>query len=296
MAPDAAALSDPQTHQPTGTRQDNDAEDFGFGKGDLAALVVPPKFDNVDAERKYLKHRLALACRIFAQYNLDHHVAGHLTVRVPGDETSFYVNPFGLAFALMTAEDIITVSHEGEVIGGGKPGRRVVNKAGFLIHSSIHHARPDVQAICHSHSPYGKAWSTLGLPLQYTTQDSCSFFGGQAVLTDFGGVVLSKSEGARIAETLGDGKLIILTNHGLLTVGTSIDAAVAWFLLADQQCQVQLLANAAAAGLGQKVIKVGDEEARFTAGTNGEGAAYFLASPYFQVAEARWGKEVRGEA
>lgn len=59
---------------------------------------------------------------------------------------------------------------------------------------------------------------------------------------------------------------------------------------------MQLLANAAAAGLGQKVVKVGDEEARFTAGTNGEAAAFFLASPYFQVAESRWGKEVRGEA
>lgn len=98
-----------------------------------------------------------------------------------------------LLLAVMTAEDIITVSHEGDVIGGGKAGRRVVNKAGFLvrlygsrnrrgasrdsetdekappavlqIHSSIHSARPDVQAICHSHSPYGKAWSTLGLPV-----------------------------------------------------------------------------------------------------------------------------------
>lgn len=80
------------------------------------------------------------------------------------------------------------------------------------------------------------------------------------------------------------------------TVGTSLDAAVAWFLMADQQCQVQLHANAAAAGLGRQIEPVGDEEARFTAETNGERAAYFLASPYFQVAEARWGREVRGEA
>ena len=116
----------------------------------------------------------------------------------------------------MTAEDIITVSHTGEVIGGGKPHRRVVNKAGFLIHSAIHKARPDVQAICHSHSPYGKAWSTLGLPLEYTTQDSCAFYKSQAVLDAFGGVVLSKSEGGRIAEKLGDNKLIVLQNHGLL--------------------------------------------------------------------------------
>lgn len=118
----------------------------------------------------------------------------------------------------MTAADIITVSHTGEVIGGGKTGRRVVNTAGFLIHSAIHKARPDVQAICHSHSPYGKAWSTLGLPLEYTTQDSCAFYKSQAVLDSFGGVVLSKSEGGRIAEKLGDNKLIVLQNHGLLYV------------------------------------------------------------------------------
>ncbi|BGP49207.1 hypothetical protein JCM10450v2_005090 [Rhodotorula kratochvilovae] len=291
MAPDAAALTN--SHLAAGTRQD-DATDFGFGKGDLAALTSPPKFDNIEDEKKYLKIRLALACRIFAQYGLDHHVAGHLTVRVPGDETSFYVNPFGLAFSLMTAEDIITVSHDGDVIGGGRPGRRVVNKAGFIIHSSIHKARPDVQAICHSHSPYGKAWAALGRPLEMTTQDACSFYGSQSVLDSFGGVVLSGSEGARIAEKLGDGKLCILQNHGLLTVGSSIDSAVAWFLMAEEQCKVQLLSHAAAAGLpGTKVIPIGDEEARFTAGTNGEQAGFFLASPYFQVAEHNWGKEVR---
>ncbi|GAA6026429.1 hypothetical protein JCM8202_000240, partial [Rhodotorula sphaerocarpa] len=147
MAPDASSLS--SVKPPTsGTRQDQDAESFGFEQGDLQALSTPPKFDNVDDGRQYLKIRLALACRIFAQHGLDHHIAGHLTVRDP----------------VMTAEDIITVSHEGEVIGGGKKGRQVVNTAGFLIHSSIHKARPDVQAICHSHSPYGKAWATLGLP------------------------------------------------------------------------------------------------------------------------------------
>ncbi|GAA5993292.1 hypothetical protein JCM10908_001416 [Rhodotorula pacifica] len=289
MAPDASALANvkPPT---TGTRQDNDSESFGFEKGDLLSLSTPPKFDDIEKEKQYLKERLALACRIFAQYGLDHHVAGHLTVRVPGDQNSFYVNPFGLAFALMTAEDIITVSHEGDVIGGGKKGRRVVNKAGFLIHSSIHKARPDVVAICHSHSPYGKAWSTLGEPIEYTTQDSCVFYKSQAVLDSFGGVVLSQSEGARIAEKLGDNKLIILQNHGLLTAGRTIDSAVAWFLLAEEQCKVSLLARAA----GQP-IPISEEEVAFTSHTGREEAGYFLASPWFQVAEQKWGKEVKGE-
>lgn len=73
MAPDAAALSSMKP-TPTGTRQDADAQGFGFEKGDLAALATPPKFDNLDDEKRYLKERLALACRIFAQYGLDHHV------------------------------------------------------------------------------------------------------------------------------------------------------------------------------------------------------------------------------
>jgi len=287
MAPDASSLS--SVKPPTsGTRQDQDAESFGFEQGDLQALSTPPKFDNVDDERQYLKIRLALACRIFAQHGLDHHIAGHLTVRDPGNPNNFFVNPFGLAFALMTAEDIITVSHEGEVIGGGKKGRQVVNTAGFLIHSSIHKARPDVQAICHSHSPYGKAWATLGLPVEMTTQDSCAFYKSQAVLDSFGGVVLSKSEGARIAEKLGDNKLIVLQNHGLLTVGHTIDSAVAWFLMAEEQCKVSLLARAAGTP-----IPISDEEAEFTSSTGKEPVGFFACSPYFQVAEYKWGKEVR---
>ncbi|BGP25553.1 class II aldolase/adducin domain containing protein [Rhodotorula toruloides] len=292
MAPDAAALSQPPH---SGTRQDQDAESFGFEKGDLAALVTPPKFDSLDEERQYLKERIALACRIFAQYGLDHHIAGHLTVRVPGEPDSFYVNPFARSFSMMDAEDIITVSHTGDVIGGGKPGRRVVNKAGFLIHSSIHKARPDVQAICHSHSTYGKAWSTLGLPLEYTTQDSCAFYGRQSVLDSFGGVVLSKSEGARIAEKLGQGVLVVLQNHGLLTVGQTIDAAVARFILAEEQCRVSLLAHSAAQSLGTKVIQIADEEAKFTSNQGEEPISFFMASPYFQVAEHLWGEEVRAK-
>ncbi|BGO99631.1 hypothetical protein JCM10021v2_003307 [Rhodotorula toruloides] len=286
MAPDAAALSQPPH---SGTRQDQDAESFGFeSDADLKRMVTPPKFDSLEEERQYLKERIALACRIFAQYGLDHHIAGHLTVRVPGEPDSFYVNPFSRSFKLMDAEDIITVSHTGDVIGGGKPGRRVVNKAGFLT-------RPDVQAICHSHSTYGKAWSTLGLPLEYTTQDSCAFYGRQSVLDSFGGVVLSKSEGARIAEKLGEGVLVVLQNHGLLTVGHTIDAAVARFILAEEQCRVSLLAHGAAQSLGTKVIQIADEEAKFTSNQGEEPIAYFMASGYFEVAEHLWGEEVRAK-
>ncbi|GAA6026510.1 hypothetical protein JCM8202_006245 [Rhodotorula sphaerocarpa] len=121
-----------------------------------------------------------------------------------------------------------------------------------------------------------------------TTQDSCAFYKSQAVLDSFGGVVLSKSEGARIAEKLGDNKLIVLQNHGLLTVGHTIDSAVAWFLMAEEQCKVSLLARAAGTP-----IPISDEEAEFTSSTGKEPVGFFACSPYFQVAEYKWGKEVR---
>ncbi|GAA5890779.1 hypothetical protein JCM6882_000658 [Rhodosporidiobolus microsporus] len=283
------------------TRQSADAQSFGFDSSpDLKALCTPPTFGgDVEAERAYLKERLTAALRIFAREGMDHHVAGHLTVRDPEHPTHFWVNPFGLSFAVMTVSDLIRVDHEGNVDPTtGKEGRRVVNKAGFLIHSAIHKARPDVQAICHSHSLYGKTWSTLGLPLPLTTQDACTaFYGptGLAHLSSFGGVVLSSGEGDRIAEALGPARAIVLQNHGILTAGSSIDSAVASYILLETQCRVQLLALSACAalGAGAKPIEIDDEEAKFTAGENSEALGYFLASPYFQRVEREEGADYK---
>ncbi|GAA5934182.1 hypothetical protein JCM1841_004661 [Sporobolomyces salmonicolor] len=269
-------------------------ESFFEGPAEFEALLSPPKFDSVDDERAYLKERLAAALRIFGKYGYDHHIAGHLTVRDPEVPHHFWVNPLGLAFRrkslLVTVSDLILVNEEGEVIGGGKPGRRIVNKAGFLIHSSIHKARPDVQAICHSHSVYGKAFSTLGKPA------TCSFYDDIALLTQFDGVVLSREEGGLIAQTLGNKKAIILQNHGILTVGTTLDAAVAWYILLETQCQVQLLADAACAGRGpnDQPKAIEHEDAVFTAKQGGsEKAGYLFASPYFQVIETEEGDKYR---
>ncbi|KAI5474401.1 class II aldolase/adducin domain containing protein [Pseudohyphozyma bogoriensis] len=267
---------------------------FKYGEGDLLALATPPKFDSIEKERAYLKERLVAAIRIFAKFGLDHHVAGHLTVRDPEEPTNFWVNPFGLAFALMTVSDLILVDHKGNVIGGGKPGRRVVNLAGFLIHSSIHKARPEVNAICHSHSIYGKAFSALGIPLDITTQDACTFYNDCALLPAFGGVVIDSEEGNQIADALQQKKAIILQNHGLLTVGTTIDTALMWFIMLETQCQVQLLADAAALGRGIQTKPIHHEEAQLTYDQIGsETSGYFGASVYFQTIEKEQGHEYK---
>ena len=119
-----------------------------------------------------------------------------------------------------------------------------VNTAAFAIHSQVHAAWPDVAAAAHSHSMHGKAWSTLGRRLDPLTQDSCAFFEDHGLFDDYSGVVLDVSEGRRIASALGETKAVILRNHGLLTVGASVEAASWWFVALERSCQAQLLAEA----------------------------------------------------
>lgn len=128
----------------------------------------------------------------------------------------------------------------------------------------VHKARPDVHAACHAHSVYGKAWSAFGRPLDMITQDALRFYNSHSVYDNFGGIVLDREEGIRIAKCLGKGKAAILQNHGLLTVGNSVDEAAFWFMSLDKTCHAQLLVDAASAGSGHKKIIIADEEAQFT--------------------------------
>jgi ribulose-5-phosphate 4-epimerase/fuculose-1-phosphate aldolase len=152
------------------------------------------------------------------------------------------------------------VNEEGDIVIGDQP----INGAAFAIHSEIHKARPDVHAACHAHSVYGKAFSVFGRELDMMTQDALRFYKSHAVYTNFGGVVLDREEGKRIAQTLGNGKAVILMNHGLLTVGQSVDEAAFWFVSLDKSCHAQLLADAASAGTGHRKRMINEEEARFS--------------------------------
>jgi len=105
--------------------------------------------------------------------------------------------------------------------------------------------RPDVIAAAHAHSMYGKSWASLGRLLDPITQDACAFYEDHAVFADYTGVVYETSEGERIAQALGQRKAVILRNHGLLTVGHTVEEAAWWFITMDRSCQAQLLAEAA---------------------------------------------------
>jgi ribulose-5-phosphate 4-epimerase/fuculose-1-phosphate aldolase len=206
-----------------------------------APLPKPDGERTIAEERLHRKQRLAAALRIFSKCGFDEGVAGHITARDPEMLDHFWVNPFGMHFSMISVSDLLLVRHDGKVIEGDHP----VNQAAFAIHSQVHAARPDVIGAAHAHSAYGKTWSTLGRKLDPITQDVCAFYEDHEVFQDFTGVVLDTEEGKRIAYTLGDKKAVILRNHGLLTVGHSVDEAAWWFVTMDRSCQAQLMAEAA---------------------------------------------------
>ena len=175
-----------------------------------------PLFSSYDKERAWILNHMAGAFRVFARKGFTEGMSGHISVRDPENAHAFWTNPLGRHFALLEPSDMILVNYEGEPIGGNTS--RPANAAGFLIHSAVHKARPDVNAACHTHGKAGKAWSTFAKPLEMINQDVTYFYGeAQAVYTEFGGVVFSEEEGKRLAAALGPkGKGMILRNHGLL--------------------------------------------------------------------------------
>ena len=230
--------------------------------------VIQPEQGTVQERRLHRKQRLAAAFRLFARAGFDEGVAGHITARDPEDPERFWVNPFGMHFAHIRVSDLIQVDASGAVV----EGKARVNRAAFAIHSRIHAARKDVIAVAHSHSMYGRTLSALGRKLDPLTQDACAFYGDHGLFDDYTGVVLETSEGDRIAEALGSHKALILRNHGLLTVGGSVEAAVYWFLSMDRCCQTQLMAEAA----GEPVL-IEPDNAKKTYGQVGTDAVGFLS-------------------
>ena len=228
----------------------------------------PPTFTSVEDEHRHRKQRLAAGFRLFGAFGFDEGVAGHITARDPELSDHFWVNPFAMNFKHISVKDLLLVNDKGEIVQGTRP----VNQAAFCIHSAVHQARPDVVAAAHSHSIYGKSFSSLHRELEPLTQDACAFFEDHALFDDYTGVVLDVQEGKRIAHALGDNKAVILSNHGLLTVGQSVDEAVWWFITMERTCQAQLLAMSAG---GYKPIDV--ETARLTAQQIGHPMAGWLS-------------------
>lgn len=195
-----------------------------------------PTFSSVEEEREHRRLRLAAAFRIFARFGFEHGLAGHITVRDPEHSDCLWVNPICVPFGRICVSDLLLVDATGRVVHG----RRPVNETAFAIHSQIHAARDDVVAVAHAHAPHGVTWSATARHLRPVNQDACAFYDDHAVYDDFGGLVVDVEEGRRIAAALGPTKAVVMRNHGVLTVGDCVDAAVWWFVQMERCCQVEL--------------------------------------------------------
>ncbi|MGF6767991.1 ribulose-5-phosphate 4-epimerase/fuculose-1-phosphate aldolase [Paraburkholderia sp. GAS199] len=192
------------------------------------------------AQRERVRQTAACAFRYLASLRMNIGVSGHLSIRDPIRSDCFWVNPFGVGYGLMRADDLSLVSHDGAVLEG-----RTINAAAFAIHAQIHRTRPDVACVVHGHPEHATAWCALNRPLDPINQDVCALYDDHCVYVEDSGLVVDMDEGERIARALGSRKAALLRNHGPLTVGRSVEEALWWFVLIERSAGIQLLAEAA---------------------------------------------------
>ncbi|KAA8651104.1 hypothetical protein EYZ11_005322 [Aspergillus tanneri] len=241
-----------------------------------------PSFDDPYAKRQWVREHMAGAFRFFGKQGYGEGVSGHISVRDPVLPGHFWMNPFAKHFSLIKASDLVLVDANGYVVEGGN--QAIINEAGFMIHSEVHRARPEVMAVAHTHGVYGKTWSAFGKPIEMITQDACNFYGKLSVYEEHGGIALAQDEGKAIANALGkDNIACILQNHGLITVGSTVDEAAFLFYSLDKACHSQLMAEGAAAnGVPKKIIQ--DDVAQFTANSVQDPHNFYLEfQPEFEL-------------
>lgn len=237
-----------------------------------------PIFSDKKEERQWRLQHAAGAFRVFARMGYAEGEAGHISIRDPEDPNTFWINPLGVHFAMIEPKDMVHLDSSGNILPDGN--QAPINAAGFAIHVALQQARPDINAACHTHSVYGKTYSSFGKPLEMLNQDVCVFYQNQAVFSNFGGVALEKDEGREIAHAAAGARAVILQNHGLLTMGKTVDEAAYLFTLMERSCEVQLLADAAAVK-SPKII-IDDDVAAYSAHmTNDAETMYASFQPEF---------------
>ena len=204
--------------------------------------------EQVSDEEWQLRVDLAACYRIVAMHGWDDLVFTHISARVPGPDEHFLINAYGMLFEEMTASSLVKVDLNGEkVLDSPHP----VNPAGFVIHSAVHAARPDVACVLHTHSKAGVAVSAQAdglLPLSQTSLFACATL----AYHDYEGIALNDDEKPRLVADLGDKNCLMLRNHGLLTTGPSIADAFLLMYVFETACQIQLLAQSS----GNELIQV----------------------------------------
>lgn len=192
---------------------------------------------------------LAACYRLVDLYGMSDMMANHISAHVPGEPGAFLINAYGMMYEEITASSLIKVDLAGEILSKPDFGSLDygVNRAGYVIHSAIHEARPEVACVIHTHSWASMAVSALACGLLPITQTAMRFL--KVGYHDYQGVVLDGEEKASLLADLGQGEALILRNHGALVVGRTVGETFNWMHRLELACHTQLAAMATGAAL-----------------------------------------------
>ncbi len=222
-------------------------------------LQLPSLKTEVTPQEWQARVDLAACYRLTAHYGMSDMMANHITLRVPGQEHAFLTNPYGMMYEEMTASCLVKIDHDGEVLYKPDFGELNygLNKPGFILHSAVHKARPEVNCVIHTHTAAGLAVSSLACGMLPINQTAMRFL--NVSYHDYMGVVLDMTEQTILVHDLGNTDAMVLRNHGLLTCGRTVGEAFNWMHRMELSCRAQLAAMACNSPIQQVSQQVLDE-------------------------------------
>ena len=225
----------------------------------------------MDQELRQARVDLAAALRLAERFGLSEGICNHFSAALPGRDDRFLLNPFGVHWAQIRARDILLVDQDGKLLDG----EGEVELSAFCIHAPVHLRHPRARCIMHTHMPYATTLTAVeDGRLEAVSQNALRFTNDLAYDQDYNGLANDLAEGARMAEVLGDKRILFLANHGVIVIGESIARAFSDLYFLERACQVQVRAMAT----GQPLRVVSDNLAAATfGGKDGEVERYAQA-------------------
>lgn len=222
----------------------------------------PDVRSRVSAEEWEARVNLAACYRLHAHYEWTDLIYTHISARVPGPHEHFLLNPFGFMFDEITASSLVKVDLDGTIID---PSPHRIHRAGFIIHSAVHAARPEVGCVIHSHTRAGMAVSMMKCGLLPLSQHANLFY-GRVSYHESEGFALDTDERNRLARDLGDNPVMLLRNHGTLVAGRTVGEAFSmmWHLEKALQAQVDAMASGTELTMTSKAVSAQTAQMGFT--------------------------------
>jgi len=214
--------------------------------------AAPALKSHISPEEWAMRVNLAACYRLVEMFGWSDLLGTHISARVPSEENSFLINPYGLLFDEITASSLVKVDEAGNILSPTEYG---INPAGFVIHGAVHIARPEVACVLHTHTPAGTGVSIQTGGILPLSQQALQVI-GHTGYHDYEGPATELDERARLVRDLDDNNVLVLRNHGLLTVGRSVGEAFVWMYRAERACRIQIAfrsSGAQAVGLSEGV-------------------------------------------